>query len=81
MLDGVGDVSNDARNEHLAIRELGVLPDLPLMLVSWVGGLDGIGASTHLQHQIHDVPQGNIRGVGSVPAAPPNVVAKVFFLI
>src|SRR2546426_5773625 len=45
MLDHVGGVTHDARQDELAVRELDVLPHLPLVLVTHVAGFERIGAA------------------------------------
>ena len=55
MLDHVGRVADDARNEDLSGRKLCVLPHLPLVLVTRIGPLDHVSPDFHLEDQIHDV--------------------------
>ena len=51
MLDHVGGVTDHARDEHLALRQLDVLPDAPLVLVAHVGRLEGVRAGVDLEHE------------------------------
>ena len=44
MLDDVGGVADDAGDQHRALRQLDVLPHLPLVLVARVGPLEHEGA-------------------------------------
>src|SRR5437899_3084270 len=55
MLDEVGCVGDDARHEHLTLRQLDLLPDVVLMLVPNVGSFDRILHSVDLEHQIGNV--------------------------
>src|SRR6476646_3935928 len=75
MLDHIGRVADDARNEDLSGRKLCVLPHLPLVLVAWIGPLDHVSPDLHLEDQIHDVLKGYIAGVRTRPAAPADVIA------
>ena len=49
MLDDIAGVTDDPRHERLAVREPHVAPDLPLVFVPRVGGLDRVAAGAHLQ--------------------------------
>jgi len=49
VLDKVGGVTDAAGHQHLARRQLDVLPDAPLMFVPHVGGFEGIGLRFHLE--------------------------------
>src|SRR4029453_3177748 len=44
MLDDIGRVADDARDQHLAWRQLDRSPDHPFVLVARIGGLELIGA-------------------------------------
>ena len=57
VLDKVGSVAHDPRHQHLARRQLRLLPHAPLMLVPNIAGLEGIGLRLHLEDQIDDVLQ------------------------
>src|SRR5881397_2514998 len=70
VLDHVGGVAHDARQDQLAVGQLHVLPHLPLVLVAHVAGLERVGAALDGQHDVDDVSHGNVGGVGAVPAAP-----------
>ena len=43
MLDHVGGVADDARQDELAVGQLDVLPHLPFVLVADIAGLERIG--------------------------------------
>src|SRR5688500_19538637 len=75
MLDDVAGVADDAGNEDLALGQLRLAPDLPLVLVLWVRRLDGVRLRRDLEHQIYYVLQGQAVRVRSVPASPAGVVA------
>src|SRR5438094_1836529 len=70
MLDHVGRVTHDPGQDQLAVRKLHVLPYLPLVLVTHVGGLERVGATLDGQHDLGDVTHGNVGRVRTVPAAP-----------
>src|SRR5262249_10545618 len=75
VLHHVAAVAADAGDEDLAIRQLDVAPDLPLVLVAWVGRFDGVGLRRDLQHEVDDVLELDVAGVRAVPATPADVVA------
>ena len=77
MFDKVGSVADDARHQHLARRQLRLLPHAPLMLVPHVAGLEGIGLRLHLEYQVDDVLERQVVGVRPMPAAPAQVVAHL----
>src|SRR5712691_10979987 len=43
VLDDVGRMGDDARDKELAVRELDLFPDLPLVLVAWIRGFHAVG--------------------------------------
>jgi len=69
VFDKVGGMADDARHQHLARRQLCLLPHAPLMLVPHVAGLEGIGLRLHLEDQIDDMLERQVVGVRPVPAA------------
>ena len=75
VLDKVGGMANNARHQHLARRQLRLLPPAPLMLVPYVAGLKRVGLRLHLEDQIDNVLEWQVVGVRPVPAAPAQVVA------
>ena len=75
MLHGVGGMGDYAGNEYLAVGESDVLPDLPLVGVTWLGDLRGIGPGLHRQDQVDYVLEREIGCVRPVPATPAQVVA------
>src|ERR1700759_3453856 len=44
VLDDIGGVADHAGQDHLVLRQLDILPDLPFMLVANVASLERIGA-------------------------------------
>src|SRR5262249_18877653 len=74
VLDYVSGVANDARNQDLAVWQLDVLPDHPLVFVARIGGFDGIRLGVDFQNQVDDVFQRDVAGVGRIHAAPAQVV-------
>ena len=75
VLDQVGGVADHAGHQHLAVRQLDVLPHLPFVLVAHVGRLERIALRLDLQHQVDDVLERQVVGVRPVPAAPAQVIA------
>ena len=51
VLDDVGGVADHARREQLAVGQLDVLPDAPLVLVARVGVLVEVGAGVDLEDE------------------------------
>src|SRR5215470_15329500 len=76
VLEDIGCVTDDARNQDLALRQLRILPDLPLVLVADIAGLDHIGLRLHLEQEIDDILQRDVALMRSVPAAPANMEAN-----
>ena len=52
VFDKVGGTADDTWHQHLAWRQLRLLPHAPLMLVEHVAGLEGIGLRLHLEDQV-----------------------------
>jgi hypothetical protein len=74
MLDEVSRMGDHAWDKDLAVRELDILPDLPLVLMARVGGFHTVGVSMHSQHNVHNVPQWHIGDMGPMPASPTQVI-------
>jgi len=74
MLHHIGRVADDARNKNLAVGQLDVLPNTPLVLVPRVRGFDRVCPGMHGKQEVHDVPQWNVGRMRSAPAAPTDVV-------
>ncbi len=55
MLDQHGRMADHARDQHLVLRQLGIPPDLPLVLVARVRRLERIGAGVDLQDDVEQV--------------------------
>src|SRR5580658_3664702 len=79
MLDDVGGVADNAWDQDLAVGQLGVPPDLPLVLVADIAGLDRERPGPDLQQHIDDVLEGQVGGMRPVPAAPADVIADLLF--
>src|SRR5580658_6726471 len=73
IFDQVGRVSDDPGQDFLAGRQLNVLPDLPLVLVAGVSGLERVIVAVHRQHEVHQVLHRDVGGVRAVPASPAQV--------
>src|SRR6476661_7991712 len=80
VLHDIRGMPHDAWYEHLAGRELHLLPDAPFVLVPGIGRLDGDRVRFDLEDQVDDVAQRNIVFVRAVIAAPagmkPNPVGR-----
>ena len=55
MFDHVGGVADDARDEHLARGRLHILPHLPVVLVTRIGGLGHVGTDMHLEDDVGEL--------------------------
>ena len=75
MLDDVGGMADDARQDQLVVGQLDVLPHLPLVLVADIAGLERVGLSVDRQHDVDDVAHRDVGRVRPVPAAPAEVKA------
>src|SRR6478735_6638417 len=75
VLDAVGRVRNHAGNEDLALRQLHVLPDRIFVLVPCIRRLDQIALRPYPQHQVDQLVEFDVEGVGAVPAAPAQMIA------
>src|SRR5580704_1585206 len=78
MLDNVARVSDHSGNEHFAVWELDVLPDMVLMLVARVGGFKRVRARVYLQHNLHDVAERRIMDPRSLIDSVARVVTNLF---
>ena len=63
VLDHIGGVADDPRQDQLAVGKLNVLPDLPLVLVADIAGLERIGTGVDGQHDIDDVAHRDVGGM------------------
>ena len=75
VLDDIGGVADHAGQNHPAVRQFDVLPELPFVFVADIAGLERIGMRIHRQHDIDDVAHRDVGDVGSVPAAPAQMEA------
>ncbi len=57
VLDQVHAMGDHAGDEDLALGELRVAPDGPLVLVPRIGGFDEIGAGLHAQQEVDEMPE------------------------
>src|SRR6185295_3376075 len=60
MFDEVAVMANDAGHEYLAVGQLHVLPNTPLVIVAGVGRLDRVSARLHFENQIGDIPERHV---------------------
>src|SRR5262249_41880838 len=70
VLDEVAEMSHHAGHQHLAIRELPLFPDSPLMFMTRVRGLDREHTDIHPQKHLDDVPERDVGCMRSEPATP-----------
>jgi hypothetical protein len=75
VLDDVGGVADDARDQDFSVGQLDVSPDFPLVLVTDVAGLDRVSTNANLKQDVDDVPKRQVGGMRPVPAAPADVIA------
>ena len=73
VLDDVGRVADDPRQDQPIVGQFDVLPDLPLVLMPDIAGLERIGLGVDRQHQLDDVPHRDVGRVRPMPAAPAQV--------
>ena len=52
MLDEVGGVGDDPRDQQLTVRQFDILPDAPFMFVTRVAGFKLIGTGLHSEHDV-----------------------------
>src|SRR5262249_53342303 len=79
VLDEVGGMGYDAWNEDLAIRQPHVLPHFPLMLMAHIGGFYRVRLGFHPQDDFQGVFQGDVHGMGTLPASPAHMVPDSVF--
>src|SRR5688572_8976601 len=68
-------VRDDARDEDLAIWQLGVLPDDPFVLVAGVRAFDQVALRVDHEHYVDELLELDVEGVRAVPATPAEVIA------
>ena len=60
VLDDVGGVADDARDEDFSVGQLDVSPDFPLVLVPDVAGLDRVSANANLKQDVRRSGSGSL---------------------
>src|SRR5215467_2531902 len=75
MFDDVGGVTDNPRDEYLALRKFYLLPDAPLVFVARIGCLNQVGAGAYLEQQADNILERQIRRMRPVPSAPADMVA------
>jgi hypothetical protein len=77
MLDQIGRIRNDPRDQHLSFRQFDCFPDTPFMVVPRIAGFERIVAGLHAEHDVDNVllfhivkPRANIDAVASAVADP-----------
>ena len=79
MLDKIGAVADDPRDEGGAFGELHFFEDPPFVLVARVRRLDQIAPRTHAEDQVDDVLERNVVMVRAVKAAPGHMQSDLLF--
>ena len=74
MFHHIGGVTDDARDQCLALRQLHLLPHLPFVRVTRIGAFDHVGPDLHLEDEVDDVLERHVGGVRSGPASPTDVI-------
>src|SRR5205823_8741999 len=77
VLDEVGGVADNTRNQDLPGGEFHIAPDFEFMFVADVAGFDQVRLGVDTEHDVDDVAQRKIGGVLTMPAAPADVIADV----
>src|SRR5262249_16863629 len=75
VLDKIGGVRNDAGHQHLARRQLYILPHVVLVLVPHVRRLDRVLRGVDLEHQIGDILELDVVDMRPVTAPPAGMEA------
>src|SRR3982074_3254347 len=75
VLDDVGGVADDTRDQYFALGQFDVLPDFPLMFVARIGPFDQEGADIGLHQYVDDVLERHVGGMWPGPASPTDVIA------
>jgi hypothetical protein len=78
VLNVVGGRIQHARDQHLAVGEVDLLEQDPLMRVTWVGRLNGDRRWPRREDEINDISQRNIVGMWSLVVAPAEMQAHSF---
>ena len=60
MFNEIPGMADNTRDQNLAVGQLHVLPNIPLVVVAGVGSLDGVGLRANLQYQVDDIPEGDV---------------------
>jgi len=55
MFNDVGGVTDNPRDEYLAFRKLYMLPHVPLVFVTRIGGFNQIGAGAYPEKEVDDI--------------------------
>src|SRR5437867_467947 len=79
VLDNVAGVTDHAWDEHLAFRELDVLPHMPFVRVARVCCLKRIGPGVDAQDEIDDILQGCVIDAGAFIDAVARVEAYLLW--
>ena len=80
MLDEVRRGVDETWNEDLSFGQLCVLPDMPVMRMSRIGGLDHVSAGLNLEDEVQYLGEAHIAGMGRFLIAPADVKPHSIFL-
>jgi hypothetical protein len=79
MLEKVSCVTDDTWDQKPPFRELGVLPDLPLVLMTHIARLHRVGLRLYFDQKIDHCLKRNVATMRTVPAAPADMEANTIF--
>jgi hypothetical protein len=68
VFDDIGRMGDHTGNDDLALRQLMILPHTPLVLVTHVGGFEGVSTGIDLQYLVDDGFEGNVGRMRTMPA-------------
>jgi hypothetical protein len=69
VLDDVGRLRDQARDQDLAFRQLQILPDLNFVFVARIGRFEAVGLGLELEHGRRNLAQRDVLRMGPVATA------------
>ena len=73
MFDDIGRMPHDSGYQHTVLGQVHLVPHRPLVLVTGIGRLERQVFRIDGEHIVDDLPQRDVRGVGTVPRTPTQV--------